>query len=137
MSRAPYAILLAALAACAAPAAEAPPAPTGAAAAPAGPRDDSLAREALDVALKYLGKRNFDVKECAPGEFEHASEAAARAGKPIEERCTMLVAHLADGTWLVSVRAATTASPNRAGGGLGLVTVTKNAEGVKKIEYGK
>lgn len=120
-----------ALAACAPPPSP-PPTPPA-----APPLDTSGARDALDAALRSLAKRNFDVSACAPGDFKVAAEAAVRAGEPIGERCTMLVARRADRTWLVNVRPATTAAPSRAGGSQALVEVTPGAEGVKKIEYVK
>src|SRR5690349_14990564 len=102
------------------------PAPAAApSAAPAGPvADEAGAHKALDAALAALSKRNFDVHECAPADLRIAPEPEARAGAPLGERCTMLVARRADRTWLVAVRAATTSAPSRAGGGLALVTVS-------------
>jgi hypothetical protein len=133
MRRASLLLSALALAACASPPAP-PPTPPASAAAPL---DTSGARDALDAALRSLAKRNFDVSACVVGDFKVADEATVRAGEPIGERCTMLVARRADRTWLVNVRPATTATPSRAGGNQALVEVTPGAEGVKKIEYVK
>jgi hypothetical protein len=128
---APFLLTLA-LTACASPP---PPPPT--APPPAPPADPTGAREALDVALKSLAKRNFDVGNCAPTDLRVVDEPAARAGEPIGDRCVMLVARRADRTWLVNVRPATRANPSQAGGSQALVTITPGAEGVKHIEYVK
>jgi hypothetical protein len=120
------------LSACAAPP---PPAPPPAPKAKAV--DEAAARQAVATALTSLAKRNFDVGECTPVEARVVSEAAARAGEPVGERCTMLVGRQPDQRWLVSVRAATTATPSKAGGSIALVTVSKGGEGVVKIEYAR
>lgn len=130
-------LLIPALAALALCACASPPPPAPPPAAAAAPLDTSGARDALDVALKSLAKRNFDVSECAPGDFRVADEAAARAGEPIGDRCVMVVARRADGTWIVNVRPATKAAPVRAAGQQAIVTVTARHEGVKHIEYVK
>ncbi|MFT3764418.1 MAG: hypothetical protein QM820_02705 [Minicystis sp.] len=131
MRRSPALVAVIALAACSSPP---PPAPPPAAAPPAAA---SGAGAALDVALSSLSKRNFDVSACATADMRVVDEAAARAGEPIGERCTMLVAQKADRTWLVNVRPATRETPSRAGGSQALVTVTPGGEGVKHIEYVK
>jgi hypothetical protein len=119
------------------PACGAPAEPAAAPATPAASPDETIARHAVDVALGSLGKRNFDVHECVPVQAKIVTEAEARAGAPLGELCTMLVGRRADKTWLVAVRAATTAAPSRAGGALALVTVSAGAEGVTHIEYAK
>ncbi|APR80664.1 Hypothetical protein A7982_06011 [Minicystis rosea] len=132
MYRVPALIVALSLTACAAPP---PPPPPPQPAAPAA--DTNGARTALDVALKSLAKRNFDVSECAPADLRVVEEAVARAGEPIGDKCTLLVARRADQTWLVNVRPATRATPSRAGGSQALVTVTSGGEGVKHIDYVK
>src|SRR5262249_54429115 len=108
------ALLLAALAltACASP----PPPPPAAPPPAAPPVDPSAARDAVEVALKSLTKRNFDVSNCASTELRVVDEAAARAGEPIGDRCVVLVARRADRTWLVNIRSATRDKPTQAGG---------------------
>lgn len=123
------------LTACGAPAA--PPAAPAASAAPSAAPDETVARGAIDVALTALGKRNYDVSACSPIEARIVDEATARPGAPLGESCTMLVARLANKTWLVAVRAATTSAPSRAGGSVALVTVSPGAEGIVGIAYAK
>jgi hypothetical protein len=118
-----------ALPACSASAPPPPPAPT----APAV--DEAAARKAVEVGLAYLGKRNFEVGECAAAAARVAPEAEARAGMPVGDRCGVMVARRADGTWLVTVRPATRGAPSRAGGSLAVVTVTAGGEGVTHIDY--
>lgn len=132
----PLMFALAAAAACSAP----PPPPAAAPPVQTDPPpaiDTSGAREALDVALAALSKRRYDVSLCSPAEFKVVDEAAARAGEPVGERCTMLVTRLPDRTWLVVVRAATTLAPTRGGGVQAIVSVTPAMEGVRRIEYAK
>jgi len=112
------------------------PAPVAPPAAPAAPvADEAGARKAAEVALGSLSKRNFEVSECAATELRIVPEAEARAGAPVGDRCTILVARLPDKKWLCAIRPATRAAPTRAGGSLGLVTVTPGGEGVAHIDY--
>jgi hypothetical protein len=107
--------------------------PPAASAAPVA--DEAGASRAVDVALTSLGKRNFEVSECAPAEARTVPEAEARAGAPVGDRCSILVGRRADRTWIVGVRPATHAAPSRAGGALAVVTVTAGGEGVAHIDY--
>jgi hypothetical protein len=130
-------LLLLALPACATPGASRE---AGAAPEPAGPSaaasaDEAGARRAAEITLAYLGKRNFEVSACAVAEARVTAEVEARAGAPIGDRCTILVARRPDRTWLVTVRPATRAAPSRAGGSLAVVTVTAGGEGVTHIDY--
>jgi hypothetical protein len=121
-----------------APEAAPPPAPSAVPSAPPAPAaDEAGARRVVELALASLGKRNFDVNECAASEARVVSEAEARAGAPVGERCTMLVARRADRTWLIGVRPATRAVPTRGGGSLAVVTVTAGGEGVTHIDYAR
>ena len=116
------------------------PDPTPPPAATTSPKatEDAEGKRAVGAALFSLSKRNFDVAACAPDEAKTAAtEAEVRAGAPIGERCIMMVTRRPDRSWLVSVRAATTAAPSRAGGALAVVTVNPSGEGVTHIEYAK
>ncbi len=130
----PRALLIAALAlpACGPAPAPAPPP------APAKPQvDEAAMRRAVDVALTSLAKRNFEVAECSAAEARTVSEAEAKAGAPVGERCTILIAQRADRTWILGIRPATTATPSRAGGSVAVVTVTPGGEGVTHIDYAR
>ena len=83
-----------------------------------------------EAALNSLSRRKFVVTACTASEARTISEADAAAPPPASERCAVLVAHRADKTWTVVVRA-----PAQPGNVWAVVTVTAKGEGVVHIDY--
>jgi hypothetical protein len=125
-ARAPL-LSLVLLAACG-PATPAPAPPVATPAAPAA--DVAPARHAADVAIASLSRRKFNVAGCTAADARVVPEAETAAVPGASESCTLLVAHRADGTWVVVVRSAT-----QTGNVWALVTVSAGGEGVQHIDY--
>jgi hypothetical protein len=128
--RAPLLALLL-LAACgpATPEPTPPPASTVAASTPAA-TDEAVGRRAADTALASLSRRKFIVTGCSSADVRAVAEADASTVPAVSERCTLLVAHRADGTWIVVVR-----SPSQPGNVWAVVNVSAAGDGVQHIDY--
>jgi hypothetical protein len=120
------AILPAILLAACGPAAPEPAPPP----APAAGADEASAQHAADAALASLSRRKFNVAGCAAADARTVPEAETAAVPAAGDRCTLLVAHRADRSWIVVVR-----SPAQTGNVWAVVTVSAGGEGVLHIDY--